>query len=396
MIRYYQIKSPLSQVNDERIARFIGKIENELQEELKRVELDDYLNAEFALLYVASGGSEGYFLQVFDRLKDRKCYILTSGEANSLAASMEILSYLRQHGGSGQILHGDPALLAKKIRALKAAHSAIGALKGRKIGCIGRPSDWLIASHIDAEALDRKLGLKTVDIPMEELLSEIKKERYEENEHTRHLKEKEFDAYEVEKALHIYGAVKRLVRRHDLAGVSVRCFDLLDTVHSTGCLALSILNSEGIYSACEGDMPALLSMAVLGSVTKEDLFMCNPSVFDTKEGYATFAHCTLPLTMPDRFKLDTHFESGIGVAIRGSFDPCDCTLFKCSGDLSRYYVTEGKILDTPFCDALCRTQVRVRLNDFSYFLNDPIGNHHILCRGSHAAEVMAFFDLLKG
>ena len=43
---------------------------------------------------------------------------------------------------------------------------------------------------------------------------------------------------------------------------------------------------------------------------------------------------------------------------------------------------------------LCRTQVRLALNDFSYFLTDPIGNHHILCKGSHAEEIEAFFELL--
>ena len=35
------------------------------------------------------------------------------------------------------------------------------------------------------------------------------------------------------------------------------------------------------------------------------------------------------------------------------------------------------------------------MDDFSYFLTDPIGNHHILCKGSHASEVQAFFSLLN-
>ena len=103
MIDYYQIKSPLTQTTDERLGRYIGEISEALREELRKVELADYLRDEFALLYVASGGSEGYFLEVFSELRDRKCYILTSGESNSLAASMEILSFLKKHGGSGQI-----------------------------------------------------------------------------------------------------------------------------------------------------------------------------------------------------------------------------------------------------------------------------------------------------
>ena len=78
------------------------------------------------------------------------------------------------------------------------------------------------------------------------------------------------------------------------------------------------------------------------------------------------------------FRLNTHFESGIGVAVQGSFEEGDCTLFKCEGDLSRYYVQEGTILETPFSSMLCRTQIRVGLDDFSYFLTRPINNHHII------------------
>ena len=394
MIDYYQIRSPLSQITEERMGRFIRLLGGALGEELRRVELSDWLGDEFALLYVASGGSEGSFLEIYERLKGRKCYILTSGESNSLAASMEILSYIRKHGGSGRILHGDVSSVASEILALRNAHRALRALRDGRLGCIGEPSDWLIASDYDAEAVRRKLGMDFVRIPMEELLSEIGKERYEDNEYTELFKAAPFDPAEVEKALFIYGAFRRLTDRYGLRGVSVRCFDLLDTVHSTGCLGLSILNALGVYGGCEGDMPSLLSMAIMGTVTGEDVFMCNPSRFDTAGGFATFAHCTVPVTMPARFRLDTHFESGIGVAVEGSFDPDTCTLFKCSGDLTRRFVTEGRILDTPHSDMLCRTQVRVALNDFSYFLKDPIGNHHVLCKGCHEAELNAFFDLL--
>ena len=394
MIDFYQIRSPLSQVTDERMSRYVRLLSEEMGEELRQVELSEYLEDDFALLYVASGGSEGYFLDVFERLREKKCYILTSGESNSLAASMEILSFLRMHGGSGQILHGDVPSVALEILAFRNAHRAIRKLRGQRLGCIGEPSDWLIASDYDPETVGKKLGLGFVSIPMEELLAEIRLSRYEENAYTEQFKKMSFDRDEIEKALYIYGAFQRLADRYGLLGVSVRCFDLLDSVHSTGCLGLSILNSLGTFGGCEGDLPALLSMTILGTVTGQDVFMCNPSRFDTREGAATFAHCTLPVTMPDRFSLNTHFESGIGVALQGSFDQGVCTLFKCSGDLSRHFVKEGRILDTPYSEMLCRTQIRVGLDDFTYFLKDPIGNHHIICKGSHAAELEAFFSLL--
>ena len=394
MIDFYQIRSPLSQVTDERMDEYIHALEQAIGEKLQRVQLEQYLADDFALLYVASGGSEGYFLEVFQQLKDRPCYILTSGESNSLAASMEILSYLNGHGGHGQILHGDLQEIAGQIKALRNAHRGLHALRGKKLGCIGKPSDWLIASDYNADTVMRKLGLGFVSIPMEELLQEIARNSYAENEYTEAFKKQNFPAEEIEKALYVYGAFQRLVEKYALCGVSVRCFDLLDSVHTTGCLGLSILNSLGVYGGCEGDMPALLSMAVLGSITGEPVFMCNPSRFDTKAKCATFAHCTVPTTMLDSYCLNTHFESGIGAAVQGKFAEGDCTIFKCAGDLSRFYAQEGVIQNATFSDMLCRTQVRIGLDDFSYFLTNPINNHHIVCRGKHKAEVEAFFHLL--
>ena len=82
--------------------------------------------------------------------------------------------------------------------------------------------------------------------------------------------------------------------------------------------------------------------------------------------------------------------------MQGVFEEGDCTLFKCEGGLSRYFAMEGKIVSAPFSEMLCRTQITVRLNDFSYFLTDPISNHHIICRGRHEEEAKAFFRLLSG
>lgn len=395
MVDFYQIRSPLSQITEERMHRFIRALSDALGEDLRKVPLEQYLADDFALLYVASGGSEGFFLEVFEQLKDRHCYILTSGESNSLAASMEILSFLRRHGGSGEILHGDIADVAGKIRALMGAHRARAALRGKKLGCIGEPSDWLIASDFSPAAMMDKLGLGFVKIPIEELLEEIAKQSYEPDEYTELFLKQSFDRAEIEKALYVYGAFVRLVDKYGLCGLTVRCFDLLDTVFTTGCLGLSILNARGIWGGCEGDVPALLSMAVLGAITNEPLFLCNPSRFDTKAGEAVFAHCTIPVTMLRDFCLNTHFESGIGVAVQGSFEEGDCTIFKCEGDLSRFHAQEGRIVDVPWSDMLCRTQIKVKLDDFSYFLTRPINNHHIICRGKHAAEAEAFFRLLE-
>ena len=68
---FYQIRSPLSQITDEKMNRYTQALSKALGEPLERVPLEKYLQDEFGLLYVASGGSEGYFLEIFDRIRDR-------------------------------------------------------------------------------------------------------------------------------------------------------------------------------------------------------------------------------------------------------------------------------------------------------------------------------------
>ena len=98
------------------------------------------------------------------------------------------------------------------------------------------------------------------------------------------------------------------------------------------------------------------------------------------------AHCTIPLDMVERYELDTHFESGIGVGVRGYMKEGPVTIFKVSGDLSRQFIAEGQLLRNEAKPDLCRTQQAIQLNDKSqiaYFLTEPIGNHHIVMPGHH-------------
>jgi len=137
-------------------------------------------------------------------------------------------------------------------------------------------------------------------------------------------------------------------------------------------------------AGCEGDVPALLSMMVVKSLTGVSGFQANPASIDVNTGEMLFAHCTIPLNMVERYEFDTHFESGIGVGIRGFMKEGDVTVFKLSGDLKRFFVAEGVLVRNQSKPDLCRTQQVIQLHDKAqaqYFLNEPIGNHHIIIPG---------------
>lgn len=322
----------------------------------------DYGSQSLSLIYVRTGGTEGIFLRLLPMLMEKSrqpFYLLTSGKSNSLAASMEILSYLRQKGIQGEILHGSREYINQRILTLTRVEEARRQLSHCRLGVIGRPSDWLISSNADYGIVKERLGIELVDISMQELLDAIVNGT-------------------------IYEGLKKMICSYQLNGFTLRCFDLLTALKSTGCLALAKLNSEGYVAGCEGDVPAMLSMMIARSLTGVSGFQANPARINPDTGELLLAHCTIPLDMVERYELDTHFESGIGVGVRGYMKEGPVTLFKISGDLKRSFVAEGTLVRNTAEPDLCRTQQVIQLSDpsqASYFLSDPIGNHHIVIPG---------------
>lgn len=376
---------------------------------------EDY-GTDLSLIYVRTGGTEGLFKELLPTLQGlsrQTILLLTSGKSNSLAASMEILSYLRQEGLRGEILHGSPSYIRSRIEALSKVEEARRFLEYKTLGIVGHPSDWLISSGFDRDVILDKLGISLQYIPMEELLEEyssLKDEVAESwnevvgrggsegplSDTSRSLSGVEGPLSTPVKqaipgAYRLYKALQTLVSDYGLSGLTIRCFDLLTAIHNTGCLALARLNSEGYVAGCEGDVPAMLSMMIGRAVSGVSGFQANPSSIDPETGEIVFSHCTVPLDMVSSFGLDTHFESGIGVGIRGQLPSGPVTVFKVAGDLSRHFVCEGELLRCEAKPDLCRTQTVLKLpaSAASYFLTEPIGNHHIVLPGHHAAVLEA-------
>ena len=353
-------------------------------------EMDEVANQALPVYFIASGGAENGFKENYQKTKEPYILLTTPGY-NSLAAAMEIMGFLQENNLRGEILHGDMKTMSERLNLLMRVEEAKKKLSKSKIGCFGLPGG-LIASDADFERLKEKYGLTLEMHELDELIEEYKKGRYEENEYTKTLKAKAFNKVAVEEALNVYGALKRLVVKYDLQAVTVRCFDLLMAVKTTGCLALALLNIEGIPATCEGDQKTAVSMLVSYLLTGKTSFMANPSCMDPATNEIIFAHCTIPFDMLDTYYLTTHFESGIGVSITGDIAPQKVTIFKCNGDLTKYYATVAELKETMHRKDLCRTQMRLHLPEGTdYFATKPISNHHIIIKGDYKAYFDEFF-----
>lgn len=374
----------------------------------------DYREGDFSdygaagdVIYVRTGGTEGIFREVFIGHEGARVRLLTSGQSNSLAASMEILSWLNQQGLDGEIIHGSTAEIANELmRYYPAGQSSASPLvkrfeerkplAGTRFGVVGHPSDWLISSAVNYDKARKLLGAELIDIPMSELMRNLKRagkaapalpplKPLNTPRYGRPISEEDFSG-----SMAIYVALRQIIEKHRLDGLTLRCFDLLTAVGNTGCMALAMLNSEGFVAACEGDIPAMLSMALMRKRYGKSGFQVNLSRISG--GNFLFAHCTVPLDMVSDYCYDTHFESGIGVAVHGILPVGPARLFKLGADLEHCIDERVNIIDNPYGDNLCRTQVVVRgwadrekqvgkdaLRN--YMLREPLGNHHILVTG---------------
>ena len=382
---------------------------------------------------VATGGVESLFVELMPHLArdGRPLALLADGRNNSLAAALEILTYLTAHQRVGRIVHAptnaeliqsllhpdaskaeeaalpeqpsEPEPECPTTTATTTTESISQVLSGCRVACVGRPSDWLIASDVDREVLRSRYGVEVVDVPLETVVARyegVAAERVEAlaEAYLAHVAfVTEPARADIARSLRLYAALRDLCAAERVCALTVRCFDLVARLGATACVALSMLNDEGVVAGCEGDMQALLTMLLARRLLRAPAFMANPSRAAARA--TVLAHCTVPRSMCTALALRSHFESGRGVAPQGTLPAGPAappyTLVKWGGAaLDRAFVAEAPAVPVPDADHdehLCRTQVTLALDARPCLLARPIGNHHVLVAGPHAAALREFF-----
>jgi len=389
-------------------AELIQRLENECHAEINIIGDESVETRLIASLQsipdafmIATGGVENLFKRIWTMIDVEACHgaslrknvtMIADGRNNSLAAALEILTYLGNVGVEGKILHGtNDEIVSAAVETFQET-----SLQGR-IGLFGKPSDWLIASGVDRGFLRQHYGTETIDIDLQRLIDGIKTVSKTEAEEVAQALLKRAKAVEeptsadLLEAAKAYLAIKRICQEERLDAMTIRCFDIVKVCGTTSCLALALLNDEGIVAGCEGDMQTLMSMYLAKRLCGEVAFMANPSQLTDET--SMLAHCTIPLTMCNETVVRSHFESGIGVAIQGVLPLADYTLFKWGGPkLDRYFVTEAQAIEAPYSNHFCRTQITLDVNLKPYLLQHSIGNHHIIIRGAHADAIRRFMQ----
>ena len=378
---------------------FIDAINDELMDDDISL-VEDSLHACFDIYFVETGGSETKFLEHFDNI-NAPVVLLTTEKNNSLPASLEIKTYCALHDIPAIVLSGDEKRIANILKPFARAIFAKKNMENTNLGVIGEPSNWLIASQISDEDADKIFKIKLIHISMDELVNEIDKKELLKIPHLTDLKRKFKNEEVLTGALNIYSALKRLVAKYDLKGLTIRCFDLLNIYKNTACLALALLNEEGIIAGCEGDVPSMITMYTLKNLTGRSSFQANPSYIDQDNSSVLFAHCTLPLNMTNDYNLTTHFESGLGIGIKGNMHLGEVTVCKIfvnqKHNLDNSVAINGKIKENLSLANYCRTQINVEFSEYDIvtILREEYGNHMIIVYGNITDEFYTLISLFN-
>ena len=379
--------------------------------------------------YILTGGTESLFIKLFGENCSRlgNIAIISDAYHNSLAASQEICTWLYDNGVQHRHIHIPlhspdatlnrlPTLLCaespapqrtechSEVAAIRegaeaaTADALVKALGGCTIGLIGEASPWLIASGIDKEALSERCGVSFREISIGTLAYKYLGYRELWKNHTLSAGARaELDevlcrfscslegdrtAEDLSDAAIMYLALASLCKKERLDAVTVKCFDLLSSCKTTACLALALLNDNGIIAGCEGDIPSICTMLAIYKALGRPSFMANPASIDSDNLSIDFAHCTIPTVMVESCTLPSHFESGIGIGINGEVPLGNYTLCKLSGKtLERSLICNGRLVKGEYLSNRCRTQVRFIFEskaEFDAFCKARVGNHIIL------------------
>lgn len=360
-------------------------------------EVHKLTNDDFSIVFIATGGVEKLVVQEFELLP-RPIVLLADGMQNSLAASLEISSWLRSKGFKSEILHGETPSIVQRLNILYNNFKAQRALTGTRIGVIGISSSWLIASNVDYLLSKRRWKVEYVDIPLERIYEKFDLITEEEvgqacaDFAAKALACREATPGDLIKAMRLYRAVKIVCEEEKLDALTLSCFKLIERTGTTGCLALSLLNDEGIVAGCEGDLQSVFTLLAIKALTGKIGFMANPSMVNTRNNEIVLAHCTIGTSLTEQYIIRNHFETESGIGIQGIMPTGDITIVKCGGEcLDEYYLSSGTLTENTNYINLCRTQIRIKMNtNADYFLRNPLGNHHIVVQGNHEEAINDF------
>ncbi|MEB3778648.1 MAG: hypothetical protein GSR85_00225 [Desulfurococcales archaeon] len=354
-----------------------------------------------AAVVVLSGGTDRMIYETVRRL-GKPVLVYAQPLHNSLASVREAVAALRSEGLDVKVDYGDLKEAPDRLEDFVSAVNAYSRLRGSRVGLVGRPEPWLLIRRDSGLVRDR-LGVELVEVDWNEMLEEA---RAVDGAEVSGVVDKLYSMFgrvevprgDLEKAVRLYLAMKRLAEKYGLDAMAVEARDMLrEELRDWGpYLGVALISDDGVTADYEVDVDAIITKLIFTLISGRQSFMANITRIDTSENTLVFSHCTIPPSMIDTKSsvLTTYFETDKTVAIKGKMpEGIKVTFARIGGSrLDKIMIGTGEIINGFLDDpSLCRTQALVRVNGNPLkTLEYTLGNHTILAYGDLSRKLEYF------
>lgn len=278
-----------------------------------------------------------------------------------------IASYLKEYDIPFKWFYGYPEeeMFLERFRITLKAIKAIKTLRQSRIGLIGDIADGFENFIFDERKLEKKFGTyiytrhSVEDIVAKaEVYDTAAVGKYLEKINSEAVWRKDRVSTEhMEKFARVNMAFEDFIKENDYNGLAINCWPTFQQYYDLAvCSVLGRLNESGIAATCEGDIPGLLNMLMLNSLTGGKSTLMDLVALDESDDSACLWHCgPTPASWADEkgAKWDAHFNIGCscngkwcgkGVVTDLTFRPGAVTVTRINSDFDNLFVLNAEVM----------------------------------------------------
>lgn len=269
----------------------------------------------------------------------------------ALCGYFEVTSDLKSIGRRFIQVLGNSENQGKEVASFLRAVATAKRLNGMRIAQLGcTPPDFVDATAHEIE-LTNKMGLEIIRLDLSELFSEIQTISTAESEESLSQMPYVFKVNNEDliKSAKTSIALQRIFAKYRLDAGALRCLPELQR-YSFPCMGVSRLNSGKISVACEGDLPAAITLTILQELTGSASTMFDLDSVNADKNLVNLWHCgQAPATLAANEKEimaipPTYLGQvcGPGVILSFSIVPSKVTLAKLDRKGEKMLIASGR------------------------------------------------------
>ena len=190
--------------------------------------------------------------------------------------------------------------------AVRAAADVAAGLSGARVGVIGAHPDGFEPCAYDRDSVRALTGVTVDRLELEDLFGRAESVGSIDEQATRGRLStlgglEDVDQEELSKSLRLYPALTGLAGERGLSGMAVRCWPEAFTEYGAAvCSPASLMNDDGLPTACEADVYGSITALVLQALTGSAPLVADMVDVDVADDSVVLWHCgKAPLSMAD-------------------------------------------------------------------------------------------------